>query len=179
MSSPFVRQLPPCPPTTTMPPPKTSTSSKVLRTGNVNVIERGRFSSATWKPRRLELYTDFLTIINVSGPPFKLPFFHFSQLSSNKRTSLPLCEITQLERSDLADHSLQLVLNLKKRYNLAFASDSELYDWQDDIYQRCPLGNYSTPFDFVHKAHIGSDVVSGSFSVSSRYYFSLSLYKSA
>jgi hypothetical protein len=93
-------------------------------------------------------------------------FSHFWQPSSNKRTFLPLREITQLERSDLADHSLLLVLNLKKNYNLAFTSDSELYDWQDDIYQRCPLGNYSAPFDFVHKAHIGGDAISGTFSVS-------------
>lgn len=144
-------------------------STKVIRTGNVNIIERNKFSSATWKLRRLELYPDFLIIINVSGPLFKLrlcSFSHFRQPSSNKRTSLPLCEITQLERSDLADHSLLLVLNLKKNCNLAFASDSELYDWQDDIYQRCPLGNYSAPFDFVHKAHIGGDLVSGTFSVS-------------
>ncbi|KAF8798339.1 hypothetical protein BYT27DRAFT_7218574 [Phlegmacium glaucopus] len=130
-------------------PRVTSTSTKVIRTGNVHIIERNRFSSATLKPRRLELSTDFLTITN---------------LSSKKRTSLRLCEITQLERSDLADFSLQLVLNLKKHYNLAFASDSELYDWQDDIYKRCPLGNYSAPFGFVHKAHIGSDAVSGTFS---------------
>lgn len=124
-------------------------TSTVLRTANVNIIEPSRFSSATWQPRRLELYTDVLIII---------------KLSSNKRTVLPLCEITQLERSDLADNSLLLVLNLKKKYNLAFTSDSDLYDWQDDIYQRCPLGNYSAPFDFVHKAHIGGDAISGTFS---------------
>jgi len=126
-------------------PKRTST---VLRTTNVNIIEPSRFSSATWHPRRLELYTDVLIII---------------KLSSNKRTFLPLCEITQLERSDLADNCLLLVLNLKKNYNLAFTSDSELYDWQDDLYQRCPLGNYSAPFDFVHKAHIGGDTISGTF----------------
>ena len=84
----------------------------------------------------------------------------FSSFSSNKQISLPLSEITQLEQSDLADHSLRLVLNLKKHYNFAFASDSKLYDWQDYIYQRCPLGNYSAPFNFVHKAHVGGDMVS-------------------
>lgn len=94
-----------------------------------------------------------------------MSFPHSFQLSSNKRTFIPLREITQLERSDQADFSLLLVLNHKKNYNIAFASDSELYDWQDDIYQRCPLGNYSAPFDFVHKAHIGGDAITGTFSV--------------
>jgi hypothetical protein len=135
----------------------------------MNIIESSRFSSATWKPRRLELYTDLLIIIKVSSHTIQtatLSYPHLCQLSSNKRTFLPLCEITQLERSDLADYSLLLVLNHKKNYNIAFASDAELYDWQDDIYQRCPLGNYSAPFDFVHKAHIGGDAITGTFPVS-------------
>ena len=155
---------PPCPPATMVSP---KSPSAVLRTANVNIIESGRFSSASWKPRRLELHPDVLIIIKVSDPNHsKPPLYssHFCQLPSNKRTFLPLREITQLERSDLADYSLLLVLNHKKNYNLAFASDSELYDWQDDIYQRCPLGNYSAPFDFVHKAHIGGDTI-GTFPV--------------
>lgn len=145
----------------------------------MNIIESSRFSSAIWKPRRLELYADLLIIIKVSTHSnWRCPFSHLYQLSSNKRTFLPLREITQLERSDLADYSLLLVLNHKKNYNLAFASDSELYDWQDDIYQRCPLGNYSAPFDFVHKAHIGGDSVTGTFSVSRDIVIHLTRYQS-
>jgi hypothetical protein len=84
------------------------------------------------------------------------------QPSSSKRTRILLHDIAELERTDLADHSLGLMAKAK-RFNISFASDSELYDWQDDIYKRCPLGNYSAPFDFVHKSHIGSDSVAGTF----------------
>ena len=119
-------------------------------------------------PRKLELDGEALTIISVSidvHPPklYKcLTRIPLCQSSSNKRTRVLLQDITELERTDLADHSLGLVAK-GKRFNFSFASDSELYDWQDDIYKRCPLGNYSAPFDFVHKSHIGSDSVAGTF----------------
>jgi hypothetical protein len=83
---------------------------------------------------------------------------------NNKRTRIELRDISELERTDLADHSLRFKTR-GKIYNFSFATDPELYDWQDDIYERCPLGNYSAPFDFVHKSHIGSDTVTGSFAV--------------
>jgi hypothetical protein len=84
---------------------------------------------------------------------------------NNKRTRIELRDVTELERTDLTDHSFRLKVR-GKVYNFAFATDPELYDWQDDIYQRCPLGNYSAPFDFVHKSHIGSDSVTGTFTAS-------------
>jgi hypothetical protein len=87
---------------------------------------------------------------------------HDAQPFSHKRTRIALQDISELERTDLTGHSLGLTAKAKK-FNFSFASDSELYDWQDDIYQRCPLGNYSAPFDFVHKSHIGSDSVAGTF----------------
>jgi len=142
---------------------------KVIRSGTVNLRERGTFSGTSWKPKRLELDAKALTIANVSlklssqqWPPFVS--YRHTQPSSNKSTRIELRDITELERTDLADHSLVLKARTK-RYNISFASDSELYDWQDDIYQRCPLGNYSAPFDFVHKSHIGSDNVAGTFAV--------------
>ncbi|KAH9487383.1 Serine/threonine-protein kinase CLA4 [Psilocybe cubensis] len=124
-----------------------ATVPPLVRSGSANLLERSTFSGTTWKPKRLELDSESLTIINPS---------------SNKRTRISLQDITELERTDLADHALELKTKIK-RYNFSFTTDSELYDWQDDIYQRCPLGNYSAPFDFVHKSHIGSDSVAGTF----------------
>ncbi|KIM47339.1 hypothetical protein M413DRAFT_63636 [Hebeloma cylindrosporum] len=126
---------------------------KLVRSGPVSVRERSTFSGTSWKPRKLELDGETLTIISNTFVP---------QATSNKRTRLLLQDITELERTDLADHSLGLMAK-QKTFNFSFATDSELYDWQDDIYKRCPLGNYSAPFDFVHKSHIGSDSVAGTF----------------
>jgi hypothetical protein len=53
-----------CPPTAMSP----RSSSTALRTANISIVESSRFSSATWKPRRLELYADLLIIIKVSSP---------------------------------------------------------------------------------------------------------------
>ncbi|KAF5313000.1 hypothetical protein D9619_003716 [Psilocybe cf. subviscida] len=127
---------------------KASTSvPKLIRSGNVGVRERSTFGGTAWKTKKLELDNEALTIINTS---------------SNRRTRISLQDVAELERTDLTDHSLCLRAK-DKRYNLSFSSDPELYDWQDDIYQRCPLGNYSSPFDFVHKSHIGADNPTGNF----------------
>ncbi|KAF9527896.1 hypothetical protein CPB83DRAFT_894842 [Crepidotus variabilis] len=119
----------------------------VVRSGNVNIRERSTFGGVNWKLRRLELDSQVLTITNTSN---------------NKRTRIDLRDITELERTDLTEHSLGLKAK-GKQFNFSFSTDPELYDWQDDIYQRCPLGGYSAPFDFVHKSHIGSDNVEGAF----------------
>ncbi|KAF9555863.1 hypothetical protein CPC08DRAFT_642285 [Agrocybe pediades] len=124
-----------------------SSVSKLIRSGSASMQQRGTFSGTSWKPKQLELDSEALTVISAT---------------SNKRIRILLRDISVLERTDLADSSLGLTAK-ERRYNFAFASDRELYDWQDDIYQRCPLGNYSAPFDFVHKSHIGSDSVAGSF----------------
>ena len=89
------------------------------------------------------------------------------QLSNSKRVRIALSDVSELERTDLAEHSI-VINGGGRRYNIAFSTDSELYDWQDDIYRRTPLGGYSSnPFDFVHKSHIGTgiDTVSGTFTV--------------
>jgi hypothetical protein len=44
----------------------TQHNNKVIRSGPVNVRKRRAFSGTTWKPRRLELHFQTLTIVNVS-----------------------------------------------------------------------------------------------------------------
>ena len=106
------------------------------------------------------------------------------QPTTAKRTRVPLAAIVAIERTDLAAHALGIRLSAaapssRPTHNnmtsangktttlsLAFATDAALYDWQDDLYARSPLGRYTSgPFDFVHKAHVGADVA-GNFGVS-------------
>ncbi|KAF8168535.1 hypothetical protein B0H34DRAFT_63630 [Crassisporium funariophilum] len=156
---------------------------KVIRSGAADVRERGTFTGVSWKPRRLELDEGALNIVNVSRRCHPTTHLFWgarhsgltSQLSPTPtlsypsiRTRVPLQSITELERTDLTAHSLVLATKASnnskaKRYNISFATDPELYDWQDDIYNRCPLGGYSSPYNFVHKGHVGVDKVEGTF----------------
>ena len=44
------------------------------------------------------------------------------------------------------------------------ATDDEIYDWIDAIYNRCPgMGGVSNPTNFSHRVHVGFDPVNGSF----------------
>jgi len=145
----------------------TKADNGVIRSGSVNLRKRRALSGTIWKPRRLELHNQTLTIINVRDHCGRVSAgteCYPNQPVNNKRTRIELRDISEVERSDLSDHCLRL--KAKERvFNFSFATETELYDWQDDVYQRCPLGNYSAPFDFVHKSHIGSDNVTGQFTV--------------
>ncbi|KAF9481276.1 hypothetical protein BDN70DRAFT_554215 [Pholiota conissans] len=129
--------------------PISKSPPKVVRSGTADVRERSVLRGASWKPRKLELDSEHLSII--------IP-------SSNKRTRIPLSSVAAIDRTDLTSHSLSIRVaapqTKERRLHLSFAADAELYDWQDDIYNRAPqLGGYSsTPFGFVHKAHVGADV---------------------
>ena len=52
-----------------------------------------------------------------------------------------------------------------RRYYLSFDNDGELYDWQEDLYSRSPLGD-GRPFGFIHNIHVGVDKTSGALAVS-------------
>jgi hypothetical protein len=59
-----------------------------------------------------------------------------------------------------------LLLEAKeRRYYLSFDNDGELYDWQEDVYSRSPLGT-GKPLGFIHNIHIGTEGTSDAFAVS-------------
>jgi len=88
---------------------------------------------------------------------------HPSFQSSSQQTVIPLREISNIERTDLKPYCLYLEARDRKLW-LSLKSDEEVYGWQDDIYQRTPMG-VSNPTNFVHQVHVGFDPVTGHFTV--------------
>ncbi|TFK65295.1 Pkinase-domain-containing protein [Pluteus cervinus] len=121
-------------------------NSQVVRQGPVYLKEDG-LASWLWRTKWMVLKEEVLTI-------------HKSE-SSPQQSIVLLCDITNVERTDLKPYCLLLEVK-DKRYYLSLKSDEEVYGWQDDIYQRSPLG-VSNPTNFVHKVHVGFDPVSGAF----------------
>ncbi|KAJ3101830.1 Protein kinase, partial [Physocladia obscura] len=65
-------------------------------------------------------------------------------------------DVERVERSDAKTFSFEVLLGNQKRYNIACKSDEEVYEWIDEIYQRCP-DNIGGPTNFVHEVHVGVD----------------------
>ena len=78
-------------------------------------------------------------------------------LSQQVSKRICLKSITGIERVDLTPACLSLELANRRKYYLSFENDAVLYDWQDDIYPRSRLGNFSHTLDFVHQVHFTSD----------------------
>jgi len=74
---------------------------------------------------------------------------------------IPLSHVSKIERVDSKPHCLLLEAK-DRRYYLSFDNDEDLYDWQEDVYSRSPLGG-GRPFGFIHNIHVGVDKTSGAF----------------
>ncbi|RDB27310.1 Serine/threonine-protein kinase SKM1 [Hypsizygus marmoreus] len=120
----------------------TGTQPLVLRIGRARIKGQGSLSSWVWKATSLVLTDEALVT-----PDYKIP----------------LGNITKVERVDLKPYCLLLEAKGNRRYHLSFENDGELYDWQEDVYSRCPLIGGGNPFGFVHHVHVGFDPVSGAF----------------
>ncbi|KAK0472476.1 hypothetical protein IW261DRAFT_1507637 [Armillaria novae-zelandiae] len=125
-----------------------SDSTSTIRSGYVSLKTKGVFTSWIWKRKWLVLKQETLEIRK-------------SQKSSRPQSVITLKELKTVERTDLKPCCV-LLETKKKRYYLDLTSDNELYGWQDDIYNRSPLGA-SLPFNFVHNKHVGFDSLSGNF----------------
>ncbi|KAH7333628.1 kinase-like domain-containing protein [Rhizoctonia solani] len=122
-------------------------SNNVVKSGEVSVKEEG-LTSWIWTRKWMVLKEQTLS-------------FHKNE-SSSSSTLLWLRDIASIERTDLKRYCLFIATKDKKLW-LSLKSDSELYSWQDEIYNRSPLMGVSNPTNFVHKIHVGFDPVSGAF----------------
>ncbi|KAJ3809544.1 kinase-like domain-containing protein [Lentinula aff. lateritia] len=124
--------------------------ASIIRSGYASVKEDGTFASWIWKVKWLILKEQTLT-------------FHKSESSNTPQTTIPLKDVSNIERTDLKPYCLLLEAAPNKRFFLSLRNDEELYTWQDEIYSRTPLSSFSQPTNFVHKVHVGFDPISGAF----------------
>ncbi|KAL4070125.1 kinase-like domain-containing protein [Scleroderma yunnanense] len=127
--------------------PDLGLGSNVIRCGTVSLKEEG-FASFMFLRKWLVLREDALAIHKAESAP--------------QQSSIPLSDITNIERVDLKPYCL-LLETKEKRYHMSLKNDEELYGWQDDIYSRSPLMGVSNPTNFVHKVHVGFDPITGAF----------------
>ncbi|KAJ3319664.1 Protein kinase [Boothiomyces sp. JEL0866] len=121
-------------------------NSFVVRQGYVKVKEEG-LRSFLWTKRWIVLKEHILTVYK-------------NETSQSPLILIFLKELEKVERIDLQPYCLELVTR-DKTYYFALKSDEELYSWQDDIYNRSPLGSSVT--NFSHNVHVGFDSTNGGF----------------
>ncbi|KAF8637458.1 hypothetical protein AX17_002803 [Amanita inopinata Kibby_2008] len=115
----------------------------IVRSGLVRVKKQGAFSG--WRKKCVVLQDDTLT-------------FYRSKYSA-KQAVIHLRDVKNVERVDAKPYCLLVEAN-NQRYLLSLNNDEELYDWQDDVYLRTPMGE-GLPFNFAHEIHVGVDPVTG------------------
>jgi len=106
----------------------------ILRAGQVRIKGKGSLSSWVWRAKAVVLTERALVTASYK---------------------IPLSQVSKIERVDSKPYCLLLEAK-DRRYYLSFDNDGELYDWQEDVYSRSPLGT-GQPFGFIHNIHIGGE----------------------
>lgn len=87
-----------------------------------------------------------------------------NELSSTPGTKLRLREVNNVSRTDARPFCFEISRGSNNKSMLfSVKSDSELYEWIDDIYSRCPLMGVSNPTNFHHSVHVFIDQEKGGF----------------
>ncbi|EJD43917.1 hypothetical protein AURDEDRAFT_185240 [Auricularia subglabra TFB-10046 SS5] len=125
-----------------------SSESNVIRAGWATVKRNGLLAFLTWPRRFIELGDKTLNIRK-------------SERGASRGT-VPLGEIAKIERLDTKPYCILVETRNSRRVYLNLSSDTEVYDWMDDIYNRSPL-RQPDPTNFVHTQHATFDPNSGKF----------------
>lgn len=124
----------------------------VIKDGWAKVKEEGGgFMKSFWNERFLVLREK------------QLDFLKNQQ--NNKTTNIIyLKDVSHITRSDNYPFALEVTRDGNKMWILKFDTDTEVYNWMDSIYDRCPqMGGVSHPTGFSHRVHVGFDPVTGGF----------------
>ncbi|KAK4501809.1 hypothetical protein PRZ48_007618 [Zasmidium cellare] len=124
----------------------------VVKDGAAKVKEEGGgFMKAFWNERFLVLREKQLDFLKSSS-------------SSKTASTIYLRDVSHVTRSDNYPFSLELTKDGNKVWILKFDTDTDVYNWMDSIYDRCPqMGGVSHPTGFSHRVHVGFDPVTGGF----------------
>jgi hypothetical protein len=134
-----------------------------IRQGYIKLKEGG-FGNLLWKTKWAVLRQNTLEFQKNEGGKisFQVILAHVTGLS--RYDEVPLC----IELIRAANPSAQPNAPMKdqpqKYLYIKFDRDDDLYEWQDNIYNRCPsISGVSNPTNFNHRVHVGFDAGTGAF----------------
>jgi protein-serine/threonine kinase len=90
-----------------------------------------------------------------------------NEQATSPSIQIPLREVSNVQRLESKSPCIEIVRDMNglqaRTFIIALKTDSELYAWMDEIYNRCPMLGVSKPTNFTHKVHVGFDPASGGF----------------
>ncbi|KAJ3288098.1 Protein kinase [Rhizoclosmatium sp. JEL0117] len=118
-------------------------SGYVVLEGHANVQEAG-MRSFLWSKRWIVLREQTLGIYKNAA-------------ATQSLNMILLRDITSVQRSEAKTFAFEVTVANGSTFNFDCKSDNEVYEWIDEIYQRCPRFGIESPTNFVHEVHVGVD----------------------
>ncbi|KAH7069393.1 hypothetical protein BKA62DRAFT_735216 [Auriculariales sp. MPI-PUGE-AT-0066] len=127
---------------------KKASESGVIREGWATVKRTGLLAFLPWPRRFIVLGDKTLAIRTCEG--------------GAQRGAVELHEVSRIERVETKPYCILVETRGARKFYLNLNSDSEVVDWQDDIYSRTPLRG-GDPTDFKHLNGAKFDIATGQF----------------
>ncbi|TGZ77856.1 Pkinase-domain-containing protein [Ascodesmis nigricans] len=139
-------------------PIRTGLGNAPVRQGWAQIKEDG-IKSLIWQKKFMVLKEAMLELLK-------------NDQTTSVSLAVPLRDIVSVQRVEIKPFCIEIVRTAgpqaadapKRTLYISLKTDTELYEWMDDIYSRCPsMGGVSQPTGFTHRVHVGFDPVSGGF----------------
>ena len=139
------------------------TNSGAIKQGMVKYREGG-ITNLMWKTKYAVLRQNTLEFQKAEGSKisFTIILAHVTGLA--RFESIPNCFELIRAANPSQFPGTPLREQPQKALYMKFDRDDDLYEWQDNIYNRCPsISGVSAPTNFSHKVHVGFDAATGAF----------------
>ena len=138
-------------------------ASGIIKQGMIKYKEEG-FTNIVWKTKWVVLRQNTLEFQKSEGGKISFTIILAHVVNVSRYAAIPLC----IELIRAANPSAHPNVGIKdqptKAMYMKFDADDELYEWQDNIYQRCPtVSGVSAPTNMEHHVHVDYDPQKGGF----------------
>ena len=134
-----------------------------VKQGVIKYKEDG-FGQFLWKTKWTVLRQNTLDFQKAEGGKISFTIVLAHVTGVQRWDAIPLCIELVRAANPAAHPGVPLKDQPQKTIYMKFDRDDDLYEWQDDIYTRCPaISGVSNPTNFSHRVHVGFDPTTGAF----------------
>lgn len=135
----------------------------IVKQGMIKYKEEG-FTNIVWKTKWVVLRQNTLEFQKSEGGKISFTIILAHVVNVSRYAAIPLC-IELIRAANPSAHPNTSIRDQpSKAMYMKFDADEELYEWQDNIYQRCPaISGVSAPTNMEHRIHVGYDPQKGGF----------------
>ena len=138
-------------------------AASAVKQGMIKYKEDG-FGQFLWKTKWAVLRQNTIDFQKAEGAKIAFSIILAHVTGVQRWDAIPLCIELVRAANPSAHPGVPLKDQPQRTMYMKFDRDDDLYEWQDEVYTRCPaISGVSNPTNFSHRVHVGFDPTTGGF----------------